>query len=97
MCGTDSEQVLGKFLGHVNLGYRATTDPYSERRALHLMGITTEFSGRYSCRVSSIYEDEFRSKEMIIYGNLIHYPLTNVLIVCSSCSMQFTFEVKSLH
>ncbi len=57
-----------RFEDHINLGYRATTDPLSERRALHLVDLTTEHSGRYSCRVSSNHQDEFRAKDMVIYG-----------------------------
>ena len=36
-------------------------------RALYIRNPTTQVSGRYSCRVSSIYEEDFKAKEMIIY------------------------------
>ena len=52
----------------MNVHFFASDDPYKKHRALHLRNIGTDFSGRYSCRVSSIYDDEFRSAEMIIYG-----------------------------
>ena len=61
-------QVSSAFRRHVNLGYLATSDPYSKHRALYLQNLNTALSGRYSCRVSSVYKDDFRSNDLTIYG-----------------------------
>lgn len=63
-----SLQVLNKFRRFINLHYLVTDDPYTEHRAIHLQPISSELSGRYSCRVSSNYDDKIASKDMIIYG-----------------------------
>ena len=68
-------QVFGKFRDHVNLHYLASDDPWTEHRALHLQKVNSELSGRYSCRVSSIFKDDFKSKEMIVYGKGEREPL----------------------
>ena len=61
-------QVSPQFSRHVNLRYLASDDPYKMHRALFLKDIGTELSGRYSCRVSSIHGEDYRSTQMIIYG-----------------------------
>ena len=61
-------QVADEWVNHVNVHFFASDDPHKKHRALHLYNVSTNFSGRYSCRVSSIYDDRFRSAEMIIYG-----------------------------
>ena len=61
-------QVAEEWVNHVNVHFFASDDPFKKHRALHLYNVSTNFSGRYSCRVSSIYDDRFRSAEMIIYG-----------------------------
>ena len=53
----------------MNLHYLVSDDPYTRHRALHLRRLSTDLSGRYSCRVSSIYEEDFRSRDLIIYGD----------------------------
>ena len=60
-------QVDEAFKNHINANYEISSDPYKKHRALHLKDISTKLSGRYSCRVSSIHTDEFKSKDLIIY------------------------------
>ncbi|TRY71572.1 hypothetical protein TCAL_11968 [Tigriopus californicus] len=64
----NAPQVLNKFRRFINLHYLVTDDPYTEHRAIHLQPISSELSGRYSCRVSSNYDDKIISKNMIIYA-----------------------------
>lgn len=64
----NAPQVLNKFRRFINLHYLVTDDPYTEHRAIHLQPISSELSGRYSCRVSSNYDDKIASKDMIIYA-----------------------------
>ena len=59
-----------EFKRHVNLGYLATSDPYTRQRALYLQDLGTHLSGRYSCRVSSVYQEDFKSTELTIYGTV---------------------------
>jgi len=61
-------QVDETFKNHINANYEISSDPYKKHRALHLKDISTKLSGRYSCRVSSIHTDEFKSKDLIIYS-----------------------------
>ena len=44
-----------------------SNDPLTKHRALHLKDLGTELSGRYACRVSSVYEEDFKSKDLVIY------------------------------
>ena len=60
-------QVDKSFKDHINANYEISSDPYLKHRALNLRGLSTKLSGRYSCRVSSIHTDEFKSKDLIIY------------------------------
>ena len=61
-------QVHPTFKAHINIEYEISSDPYLKHRALNLQDLSTKLSGRYSCRVSSIFEDDFKSKDLIIYS-----------------------------
>ena len=73
-------QVASDWQNHVNVHFFASDDPYKKHRALHLSNMNTDFSGRYSCRVSSIHDDEFRSAEMIIYGTQRTCPSSPIIV-----------------
>ena len=60
-------QVDQTFKNHINANYEISSDPHLKHRALNLRGLSTKLSGRYSCRVSSIHNDIFESKDFIIY------------------------------
>ena len=61
-------QVHPTFKNHINIEYEISSDPYLKHRALNLQDLSTKLSGRYSCRVSSIFKDDFKSRDLIIYG-----------------------------
>lgn len=65
-----SKQVHPSFTNLINPHYEISADPYLKHRALNLQQLSTSLSGRYSCRVSSIYDDEFQSRNLIIFGKL---------------------------
>ena len=46
---------------------KISNEPLKKHRALHLQHLNTNLSGRYSCRVSSIYTEDFKSNDLIIY------------------------------
>ena len=60
-------QVHPTFKNHINIEYEISSDPYLKHRALNLQDLSTKLSGRYSCRVSSIFQDDFKSRDLIIY------------------------------
>ena len=67
-CCSYSLQVAREYRRHVNLGYLATSNPYSQHRALYLQDLSTRLSGRYSCRVSSVHQEDFKSTQLTIFG-----------------------------
>lgn len=38
-----------------------------EHRAIRILRPTTEHSGRYMCKVSSLHDEDFRVGEMIVF------------------------------
>ena len=59
-----------RFSDRINLGYEATAEPLGQHRALQLRNLTWELSGLYECRVSSIYDEDFEQKELIVYAEM---------------------------
>ena len=48
--------------------FEINQDPFSKHRALNIGNITSDLSGLYSCRVSTINSDSFKSKQLTIFG-----------------------------
>ena len=65
-----TKQVAPQFRKHISNGYLSNSGELTKHSALYLRRLTTELSGRYSCKVSSVHEEDFKSKDFIIYGNL---------------------------
>ncbi len=61
-------QVSPSFSRYINLGYQMSSDPLTKHRALHLQHLSTDLSGRYACRISSVFQEDFKSKDLVIYG-----------------------------
>ena len=62
-------QVAANFKKLISNGYLANSGALTKHSALYLRRLTTDLSGRYSCRVSSVHEDDFKSNDLTIYGN----------------------------
>lgn len=45
--------------------------PYTKYRALHLINITTDLSGTYSCHVASLTSQDSKKKDLIVYGECV--------------------------
>ena len=61
-------QDLGVLKGRLNLDYRASSDDYKRHRALQIVRPTSELSGRYRCKVSTVEKDVVAARNMIVYS-----------------------------
>ena len=48
--------------------------PFTKYRALHLINITTDLSGTYSCHVASLTSQDSKKKDLIVYGECLIFP-----------------------
>lgn len=55
--------------GRINLDYEHSPDPYDRHRALYLYLPTTEMTGDYTCKVSTLQNDVTGTKRMTVFGN----------------------------
>ena len=60
-------QGLGSMRHKLNLDYAVTTDPHQRHRALFILRPSIEMSGRYTCKVSTLENEEISSSNLIIY------------------------------
>lgn len=59
------------FRGRVDLSYEVDdAGKYHKHSAIKIIRPTTKFSGAYKCKVSSLFDEDFRVKEMIVYSKL---------------------------
>uniref|UniRef100_A0A1B6DGH1 Ig-like domain-containing protein n=1 Tax=Clastoptera arizonana TaxID=38151 RepID=A0A1B6DGH1_9HEMI len=61
-------QDLGILRGRLNLDYRASSKPEAMHRALYIVNPTTELSGEYKCFVSTFTDEDFMTKNMIVFS-----------------------------
>ena len=54
--------------GRINLDYEHSPDPYDRHRALYLYLPTTEMTGDYTCKVSTLQNDVTGTKRMTVFG-----------------------------
>ena len=54
--------------GRINLDYERSPDPYDRHRALYLYLPTTEMTGDYTCKVSTLQNDVTATKRMTVFG-----------------------------
>ena len=59
--------ISSQFSDHIVPYFEISQDPFTQHRALNLANITTSLAGLYSCRVSTINKDAFKSKQLTIY------------------------------
>ena len=61
----------GRFEGKVDLDYVTPGEeenPAKKHRSLRLLNIDPSLSGAYRCKVSTLFDEDFKQKSMIIYG-----------------------------
>ena len=54
--------------GRLNLDYERSPDPYDRHRALYMYRPTTEMTGDYTCKVSTLQNDVTATKRMTVFG-----------------------------
>ncbi len=54
--------------GKLNLDYEINPAPFTRHRALYLYSPTTEMTGEYTCKVSTMQNEVSMSKTMVVYG-----------------------------
>ena len=59
--------------GRINLDYEHSPDPYDRHRALYLYLPTTEMTGDYTCKVSTLQNDVTATKRMTVFGEYHKY------------------------
>ena len=64
----NSFQGLGAMRGKINLDYDISPSPFNRHRALYLYAPTTDMSGNYTCKVSTLQNEVTMTKAMIVYG-----------------------------
>ncbi|XP_060520125.1 uncharacterized protein LOC132698195 isoform X2 [Cylas formicarius] len=60
-------QSLGILKDNLDLDYRATDDHNMAYRAMKIMNPTTDIAGEYKCQVSTIADEDFSTKNMIVF------------------------------
>ncbi|XP_023310601.1 uncharacterized protein LOC108908849, partial [Anoplophora glabripennis] len=60
-------QTLGPLKDRADLDYRATDDPKSVYRAIKIDNPTSDIAGEYKCFVSTFTDEDFSTKNMIVF------------------------------
>jgi hypothetical protein len=55
--------------GKLNLDFEISPAPFSRHRALYLYSPTTDMTGDYACKVSTLQNEVSMTKRMVVYGN----------------------------
>lgn len=58
---------LGILKGRLNLAYAASEQNYSVHRALHILKSGPDLSGEYTCSVSTLKNEDERTKTMLVF------------------------------
>lgn len=58
---------VGMMKGRINLDYEHSPDPYDRHRALYMYWPTTEMTGDYTCKVSTLQNDVTGTKRMTVF------------------------------
>lgn len=61
-------QAFGRMKGRLNLTYTASDDPNMTFRSMKIINPTTDIAGEYKCFVSTFADEDFTSKNMIVFG-----------------------------
>ncbi|KAK5647644.1 hypothetical protein RI129_002536 [Pyrocoelia pectoralis] len=60
-------QALGLMKGKLNLSYEASNDPIMMYRSMNIINPTADMAGEYKCLVSTFTDEDFSSKNMIVF------------------------------
>lgn len=63
-------QSLGLLLNRLDLNYKASGDPKTVYRAMKILNPTIDIAGEYKCFVSTVADEDYNSKRMIVFGKL---------------------------
>ncbi|XP_030766303.1 uncharacterized protein LOC115890260 isoform X2 [Sitophilus oryzae] len=62
-----SPQSLGTLKDNIDLDYKASDDPKTVYRAIKINNPTTQIAGEYKCQVSTLADEDFSMKNMIVF------------------------------
>lgn len=66
-------QVIGELFKHkLDLDYVAHNDTYKKHRALRVVKSDHRFSGTYQCKVSSFVDEDFQTKNVLVFSKWGH-------------------------
>ena len=57
--------------GKIDLDYDVSPDPSERHRALYLYWPTTQMTGDYTCKISTLQNEVSQTKKMTVYGKII--------------------------
>ena len=63
---------LGKLKHRLDLNYKANDDPKGVHRAMKILNPSVDIAGEYKCSVSTIADEDFSVRTMIVFGNDSH-------------------------
>lgn len=61
-------QGLGLLQNRLDLDYKSSLDPKTVYRAMKILNPTIDIAGEYKCFVSTIADEDFSTKRMIVFG-----------------------------
>ena len=76
----------------MDLNYTAHEDEYRMYRALRLVKPVPSLSGQYKCKVSSLFDEDFKQKNMIIYGKIYQLYLLTINFIHITSSTIFKLD-----
>lgn len=59
-----------RFANHIDLEFVAHEDEAKQYRALKIVNPSPELSGSYRCKVSTLIDEDFKQRDLIVYGNV---------------------------
>ncbi|RVE53843.1 hypothetical protein evm_001505 [Chilo suppressalis] len=60
-------QALGRLKNKLDLNYKVSHNPYTQHRALHIMTLSPDLTGNYTCVVSTFLAEDQRTRPMAIF------------------------------
>lgn len=76
-------QGLGALRGKINLDYDASPDPWQRHRGLYIYTPSIEMSGDYTCKISTLENEVFKTKRMTVYGKHKSFDTIYSSVFCS--------------
>ena len=64
---------LGAMRGKIDLDYDVSPDPSERHRALYLYWPTTQMTGDYTCKISTLQNEVSQTKKMTVYGKTLQF------------------------